>query len=106
MKIRTGFVSNSSSSSFIIGIESNKIDEFKNSLSEIEKTVLEKCLSELYEGTRVIGNTEYKIIGTVNDTGSSTFDYSELTSEEVDVFYETFLDKVSESDTSFYICIG
>jgi len=42
MKIRSGFVSNSSSSSFIALIEPESFKELKESLNDLEKEVLEK----------------------------------------------------------------
>jgi len=71
MKIRIGFVSNSSSSSYILIIKKDEYDELYNSLSKLEKHILDN----LQLKDKKFGDIDIKVHTEWFDCGSCWIDY-------------------------------
>jgi hypothetical protein len=95
MKIRTGFVSNSSSSSYILIIKKDEYDKFYNSLSKLEKHILDN----LKLGDSKLGDIDIKVHKEWDNEGASWIEYdldkintSEYNKENVPDEYKEYFD--------------
>lgn len=110
MKVRNGFVSNSSSSSFVMIVEKDAYDNAFKDLSKLEKALAEKLFSE----TKALGKECMLYENTSNMGGDGTIGYLmedlnveelaklscpkniDIDSEEWEEYLENFQDELCE----------
>ena len=87
MKIRTGFVSNSSSSSFVIAVRKEAHEEALKQLTKYEKAIINDIARE-----DKIFDIEVFIIGDMTDMGGNSWTFEEfpIYEEEGETAYDTF----------------
>lgn len=81
MKIRNGFVSNSSSSSFIIACKGNLKDvmkEYRLDNTSPWASIVNNSINILIENSRKIGSTEKEVIDYLDDEGYDEEDFESL----------------------------
>lgn len=102
MKIRNGFVSNSSSSSFLILVEKEDYMKFYNTLSDAEKSVI----NYVQRGTEKFLDRDIVVISGVEGNYSTFEDYDGDIPEEyeeygaAELFYDV-IDKLKEQASIF-----
>ena len=100
MKIRTGFVSNSSSSSFVIMIDKENLD--KTEFTEKERLFLNEMLTdepEDFVGRKVITYTNYTTMGEWDyETGP---ELPEDYEEDIDAYLEDLLNRLPPGSTIY-----
>ena len=108
MKIRKGFVSNSSSSSFILMIPKESFKEWEESLSKIEKELLEtagyqeeKTILgiECIEISRALGHDQ----GIFDYTDFDCYEYGENEDENPYEIWNNMMANLPEKGTYIYI---
>jgi len=84
MKIRNGFVSNSSSSSYIVIADKKATDEIKNNLDPIELAILDV----LYESSKILGIDCYSFSWMDGEAGEYMSDVADNVMERAKEIYE------------------
>jgi hypothetical protein len=101
MKIRNGFVSNSSSSSFILKIPKDSFEDWEKSLSKVEKELLDEVGGR---STQIILGIECVEISRAMGHSEGMFDYIDVEGDEcLCEIWEEMMEKLPEKATYIYI---
>ena len=101
MKIRNGFVSNSSSSSFVLIVKKEDFDKVYGQLKKKEKKVIDHIDSETINA---FDNTLIKMIWQQSNEGSSSFYNFNFDDKNIDVLENW--EEIQEAEDIMYKIVG